>query len=96
MKITTKQRAYLKGLAMKTDPIFQIGKSGISEEIIKQLASALEARELIKVSVLTSSPHTVAEAAELAAEGTGALLVQVIGNRFVLYKESVKHKKIEL
>ena len=96
MTITTKQRAFLKGLAMKTDPIFQIGKSGISEEIIKQLNAALEARELIKVNVLASSPYTTAEAANLAADGTGALLVQIIGNKFVLYKESVKHKKIKL
>ncbi len=96
MTITTKQRAYLKGLAMKIDPIFQIGKSGISGEIIKQLSAALEARELIKINVLDSSPVSPAEAANEIAEATDAVCVQVIGKKFVLYKESENHKKIEL
>lgn len=81
---------------MKISPIFQIGKAGISEETVKQLSAALEARELIKINVLESSPVSAAEAASEIAAATGALCVQVIGNKFVLYKESVKHKKIEL
>ncbi|MBQ8696388.1 MAG: ribosome assembly RNA-binding protein YhbY [Clostridia bacterium] len=94
--MTTKQRAYLKGLAMKLDAIFQIGKGGITDETVKQLANALEARELIKVKVLETSPYTAREAAEEVAEATGAECVQVIGNKFVLYKRSEKKPKIEL
>ena len=94
--ITTKQRAYLKGLAMKLDTIFQIGKIGVTDETVKQLTNALEARELIKVKVLETSPVTSREAAEEVAEATGAEVVQVIGNKFVLYKRSEKKPKIEL
>ena len=94
--MTTKQRAYLKGLAMKLDTIFQIGKIGVTDETVKQLANALEARELIKVKVLETSPVTSREAAEEVAEATGAEVVQVIGNKFVLYKLSEKKPKIEL
>lgn len=94
--MTTKQRAYLKGLAMKLDTIFQIGKIGVSDETVKQLANALEARELIKVKVLETAPVTAREAAEEVAEATGAECVQVIGNKFVLYKRSEKKPKIEL
>lgn len=94
--MTTKQRAYLKGLAMKLDAIFQLGKGGITDETVKQLANALEARELIKVKVLETSPVTAREAAEEVAEATGAECVQVIGNKFVLYKRSEKKPKIEL
>ncbi len=94
--MTTKQRAYLKGLAMKLDTIFQIGKIGVTDETVKQLTNALEARELIKVKVLETSPVTAREAAEEVAEATGAEVVQVIGNKFVLYKRSEKKPKIEL
>ncbi len=94
--MTTKQRAYLKGLAMKLDTIFQIGKIGVTDETVKQLANALEARELIKVKVLETSPVTAREAAEEVADATGAECVQVIGNKFVLYKRSEKKPKIEL
>lgn len=81
---------------MKLDAIFQIGKGGITDETVKQLANALEARELIKVKVLETSPYTAREAAEEVAEATGAECVQVIGNKFVLYKRSEKKPKIEL
>ena len=94
--MTTKQRAYLKSLAMKIDTIFQIGKSGITEETVRQLAAALEARELIKVKVLESSPVSAAEAARYVSNQTVSECVQVIGNKFVLYKRSEKHPKIEL
>lgn len=94
--MTTKQRAYLKGLAMKLDAIFQIGKGGITDESILQISNALEARELIKVKVLETSPYTAREAAEEVASATGAECVQVIGNKFVLYRRSEKKPKIEL
>ncbi len=94
--MTTKQRAYLKGLAMRMDTIFQIGKGGITDESLLQLSNALEARELIKVKVLDTCPLTAREAAELSAEGTKSECVQVIGNKFVLWRKSSKKTKIEL
>ena len=94
--ITSKQRAYLRSLANGLDAIFQIGKGGVTEEICRQLGAALEARELIKVSVLDNSDYTAREAANEAAEKTGADVVTVIGSKFVLYRESKEKKKIEL
>ena len=94
--LNSKQRAYLRGLAMKLDPIFQIGKGGISEETEKQISNALEARELIKARVLDNSGYSAKEAAEELAENVGADVVTVIGTKFVLYRESKKKKRIEL
>lgn len=94
--LTSKQRAYLRGLAQKLDTIFQVGKGGVSENMCEQISNALEARELIKVRVLENSEYTAKEAANEIAEAVGADVVQVIGTRFVLYRESVDHKKIEL
>ncbi len=92
--LTSKQRSYLRSLANTMDPIFQIGKGGIGENLIKQFSDALEARELIKATVLRNSETDARETADEIAERTGADVVQVIGNRFVLYKESEKHKEI--
>lgn len=94
--LNSRQRAQLRGLANSADTIFQIGKSGINEQLIKQVDDALEARELIKLRVLETSPSTSREAADIIAGKTSSDVVQVIGNRFVLYKESVKHKTIVL
>ena len=94
--ITSKQRAYLRGLANGIDPIFQIGKSGITDELLTQLSNALEARELIKVRVLENSGYTAKEAASEIAEATDSEVVACVGTKFVLYKESVKKKRIEL
>ena len=94
--LTGKQRAYLRSLSMKLEPIFQIGKGGIGNEITDSLSDALEARELIKVSVLDSSGYTAREAAEEIAEKTGADVVATVGKRFVLYRRSKKKPKIEL
>ena len=77
-------------------PVFQIGKGGISEEICFQLGNALEARELVKVSVLQNSGITARMAADGIAEEIGADVVAVSGNRFVLYRPSEKKKRIEL
>ncbi|MCL2517827.1 MAG: ribosome assembly RNA-binding protein YhbY [Oscillospiraceae bacterium] len=96
MKINSKQRAYLRGLANSYDTIFQIGKGGINENMTAQISDALEARELIKLRILKNCEMTTDEAAEAIAEAVGAEIVQVIGTRFILYRESVKHKKIEL
>ena len=94
--ITTKQRAYLRGLANKVPALYQIGKDGINENFIRQTVDALEARELIKIHVLDSALLTAREAAGELAEAVGADVVQVIGNKLVLYKESENNKQIEL
>ena len=94
--ITSKQRAYLRSLAANLDTIFQIGKGGITEETCKQLANALEARELIKARVLENSGYTAKEAANEIAEVIECDVVSCVGTRFVLYKESTKKKKIEI
>ena len=88
--LTSKQRAYLKSLAMKTDPIFQIGKGGVTPENTAAVEEALEARELVKISVLDNNMLGPREAAEMLASRTGAEVVQVIGNKFVLYKAAKK------
>lgn len=94
--LTSKQRAKLRAMGTSLDTIFQIGKSGISEETVKQISNALEARELIKARVLENSEYTAREAADALAEATGADVVAVTGTRFVLYRESVNKKRIEL
>jgi len=94
--ITGKQRSYLKGLANNIDPIFQLGKNGITDNFIKQVDEALEKREIIKIKVLNNSLLDAKEVASLLAEKTNAEFVQSIGNKFVLYRESKKNKKIIL
>ena len=94
--ITSKQRAYLRSLSQNLDTIFQIGKGGITDEICKQIANALEARELIKARVLENSGYTAREAAEEIANAIECDVVSCVGTKFVLYKESVKKKRIEL
>jgi len=94
--LTSKQRSYLRGLANSIPAIFQIGKGGIDENVIKQFGDALEARELVKASVLKNSLYTAREAAEEIARALGADVVAVIGKRFILYKESRNNKVINL
>lgn len=83
-------------MANTMDPIFQVGKGGVTENFIKQIEDALEARELIKVKVLNNSLLDATEVASQIAEEIDAEFVQSIGNKFVLYKESKENKKIEL
>lgn len=94
--MTSKQRAYLKSLAMGIDPIMQIGKATVTPEITKSIDEALEARELIKIHVLKNCVADPRDIAELLAERTRAQVVQVIGKKIVLYRESKTKKKIEL
>ena len=94
--LTSKQRSYLRGLANTIEPIFQVGKGGIGDNLIKQFNDALEARELVKATVLRNAEASAREICEEIAERTGSEVVQVIGNRFVLYRESEKHKDISL
>ena len=78
------------------DTIFQVGKGGVNDTMCEQISNALEARELIKLRVLDNCDLNAKEAAQIISEETNSDVVQVIGTRFVLYRESVDHKKIEL
>lgn len=94
--MTSKQRSYLKSLAMTMEPIFQLGKNSLTPEFTEAVSQALEARELIKINVLqncTDDPNTLAQ---MLAERTRSQVVQVIGKKIVLYKESKDNKKIQL
>ncbi len=93
--MTSKQRSYLKGLAMTMDPVFQIGKSGLTPEVTEAVRETFNARELVKISVLKNCMEQPEEMAQMLAERTGSHVVQVIGKKIVLYKESKDHKKIE-
>ena len=94
--MTSKQRAYLKSMAMDLDPIFNVGKASVTPDFIEGIREALEKRELIKVGVLKNCMDDPKELASLIAERSGAQVVQVIGKKIVLYKESRDHKKIML
>lgn len=94
--LTSKQRAYLKGIASKEDTIFQIGKGGINENLIGQTNDALKARELIKLRVLDNSLLSAAEAAAELSEATNSEVVQTIGSKLVLFKRNPQDPKIEL
>lgn len=98
MKIimNSKQRAYLRSIANTIEPIFQIGKGGISENLISQLSDALEARELIKISVLETAPDNAKSLAECIATKTNSSVVQVIGSKITLYRPRKKDSKIIL
>lgn len=91
-----KQKSYLRSMAMTMDPIFQIGKDGIGEQMIAELDSALEARELIKVKILKNSLEEKREAGTLLSSSLKAELVQIIGRCIILYRKSTKKPKIEL
>lgn len=94
--ITSKQRSYLRGLANQIQPIFQVGKGGIEDTFIRQVKDALEARELIKITVLETSDYSAREASDLICDKIDCEGIQAIGRKFVLYKKSEKHPKIEL
>ena len=97
MTLTSKQRAYLKSLAMTMDPIQDIGKASLTDENLKNGEQALAARELIKLGVQKNCEDDPREIALAVAERTGALVVQVIGKKIVLYREGKDDKKkIEL
>lgn len=84
--MTSKQRAYLKGLAMNLDPVFQIGKASLTPEVTQAVAEALEARELIKITVLKNCLDDGRSIADVLAERTHSQVVQVIGRKIVLYR----------
>ena len=94
--MTSKQRAYLRGLANTMEPIIHVGKDGVNDNMIKQLSDALEARELIKGTVLQNCPLSAREAITELCEGANAEPVQCIGSRFVIYRAREKDPKIVL
>ena len=94
--LNSKQRAELRGMANSLEPIFQVGKGGVNNQLIRQVDETLEKRELIKVTALETSPESSREAADKIAEAIGADVVQVIGSRFILYRESKDNKTIKL
>lgn len=94
--LTGKQKRFLRSKAHHLKPIFQVGKSGVTENMIKQLIDVLEKRELIKINILQNCLEDKETIAEQIAEGTEAEIVQIIGNHIVLYKESTENKTIIL
>lgn len=94
--MTSKQRAYLRGLANTMEPILHVGKDGVNDNMVKQLSDALEARELIKGTVLPNCPLTAREAVDELCAGAKAEPVQCIGNRFVIYRARKQDPRIVL
>ncbi|HEY5563462.1 MAG TPA: YhbY family RNA-binding protein [Clostridiaceae bacterium] len=94
--ITSKQRSYLRSLSSTLKPIFHLGKAGIDDNFIKQIDEALEARELIKISILDSSEYTPRELSDLLFERLKTEGVLTIGKRLVIYRRSENKPKIEL
>lgn len=94
--LTSKQKRFLKSQAHHLEPIFQVGKGGVNDNMIKQINEALEVRELIKISVLQNCDEDKETVAEKIVNGTDAQLVQIIGKTIVLYKESSEKKVITL
>lgn len=96
MELNSKQRAYLKSLASTMEPIFQIGKSSLTPEVIQAVQEAFNRRELVKITVLKNCLDDPKEVAQVLAERTHSQVVHVIGRKMVLYKESRDKKKIYL
>ena len=94
--LTSKQRAYLRGLAQSCPAIMQIGKGGISDNLIKTVSDALEARELVKLTVLENSGEQPREMLDKLCQSLGADGVACVGRKIVLYRESQDKKTIEL
>ncbi len=94
--LNSRQRAQLRGMANSFETILQIGKSGVTDNTVKQVMDALEARELIKLRILETCPTSVRDTANALAAATESDVVQVIGTRFILYKESKNNKEIKL
>lgn len=96
MNLTGKQKRHLRALAHHLQPIFQVGKGGMNNQLARHIDEALEVRELIKVSVLNNSVEDPREIGAELAEQTGSALVQVIGKTMVFYRPSKEKPVIEL
>lgn len=96
MNLTSKQRAYLGSQANTMDPIFQIGKTSLTPELITAIDEAIEKRELIKISVLKNCADDPREIAEMIAERTHSVVVKVIGKKIILFRQAKKNTKYDL
>ncbi|MFB5662135.1 ribosome assembly RNA-binding protein YhbY [Alteribacillus sp. HJP-4] len=94
--LSGKQKRFLRSEAHSIKPIFQVGKAGVNHNLIKQTEDALEARELIKISILQNCAEDKHEAARKISEASHSEVVQVIGSTIILYKESLENKNIQL
>lgn len=94
--MTSKDRAYLRSLATNIEPIFQIGKAGLSNNLIKQVDDALEARELIKITVLETANESAKALSVTLADSTNSIVVQVMGRKITLYRKRLKDSKINI
>ena len=94
--MTTKQRAKLRAMCNELEPVLHIGKDGINDNLVKQCWDALEARELIKVSVQKNAPYVAREACEELCARVHAEPVQTIGSKFCIYRQARKDSKIRL
>ena len=94
--LTGKQKRYLRSMAHHLDPVFQVGKGGVNDHLIRHIEEAIEKRELMKISVLNNNVEDPNVIGSALAEQSGSELVQVIGKTIVLYKESRDNKTIEL
>lgn len=94
--MTSKDRAYLRGIANSMDAIFQVGKAGITDNLVKQIDDALEARELIKITVLETAPEFANETSEKLAQSTNSTVVQVVGKKITLYRKNEKESKYNI
>lgn len=94
--MTSKQRAYLRKMANQITPIFQVGKSGITENLVTQLSDALSARELIKINVLETAPDTAKNLGIEISKLTNSTLIQTVGNKITLFKQKDKNSKYDL
>ncbi len=92
--MNSKDRAYLRSLANSIEPIFQVGKSGVNNNLIKQVDDALEARELIKITVLETAPENATEVSKTLANDTNSVVLQVLGRKITLYRKRKKDSKI--
>lgn len=90
--MNSRQRAYLKGLAMNMDPVFNVGKASLTPEVTSAVNEVLEARELVKIAVLKNCMDDTKEIAKVMAERTRSEIVQVIGKKIVLYKPAKEEK----
>lgn len=94
--LTGKQKRFLRSEAHHLNPVFQVGKGGVNDNMIKTIGEAIEVRELMKISILQNCDMDKSEVADQLAKGVGAEIVQVIGNTIVLYKESKENKQLIL
>jgi RNA-binding protein len=94
--LTGKQKRFLRSEAHHLNPVFQVGKGGVNDNMIKTIGEAIETRELMKISILQNCDMDKSEVAQELSEGVGAEIVQIIGNTIVLYKESKENKQLIL